>query len=392
VDRRVGARAAALARRLARPAPLLATALAARVAPAQRAEPARELHAEFLLGSAWSLPTPLVVRLPGAPPARLRARYTTRPWDDAPYYEYRAGGGRARACGDPPAGGDAGLLHHKLYLENPAPPVERFEVTHGYNLAGAALVRPAGRLGIRLGLAVVVAHAEGRIAGERVGGTRRTLLGGGYHVAGLAAQVGAAAATRWRAAAPSSPTPSRRRSSSRRSRACRWATGAARPWCRTSRCTRWPGSAPAGSGAEGRARARGPAHEEAPGWGRWGRAVPCARNAARGRPRPSHPGVPDAHPGRCRMSDALHDLVVSALGRDYAVECEIGRGGMSVVYRARDLRLNRTVAVKVLPPELAYDPAIRTRFTREAQTSAQLSHAHIVPIFDVGERDGSRTS
>jgi serine/threonine-protein kinase len=92
------------------------------------------------------------------------------------------------------------------------------------------------------------------------------------------------------------------------------------------------------------------------------------------------------------MSDALHDLVVSALGRDYAVECEIGRGGMSVVYRARDLRLNRTVAVKVLPPELAYDPAIRTRFTREAQTSAQLSHAHIVPIFDVGERDGSRTS
>jgi serine/threonine-protein kinase len=61
---------------------------------------------------------------------------------------------------------------------------------------------------------------------------------------------------------------------------------------------------------------------------------------------------------------------------------------MSVVYRARDLRLNRQVAIKVLPPELAYDPAIRTRFTREAQTSAQLSHAHIVPIYDVGEREG----
>jgi serine/threonine-protein kinase len=61
---------------------------------------------------------------------------------------------------------------------------------------------------------------------------------------------------------------------------------------------------------------------------------------------------------------------------------------MSVVYRARDLRLNRPVAVKVLPPELAYDPAIRTRFTREAQTSALLAHPHIVPIFDVGERDG----
>src|SRR5690606_30716937 len=49
---------------------------------------------------------------------------------------------------------------------------------------------------------------------------------------------------------------------------------------------------------------------------------------------------------------------------------------------------NRSVAIKVLPPELAYDPAVRTRFTREAQTSAQLSHAHIVPIYDVGEHDG----
>jgi serine/threonine protein kinase len=88
------------------------------------------------------------------------------------------------------------------------------------------------------------------------------------------------------------------------------------------------------------------------------------------------------------MSEPLHDLVVAALGRHYQLEGEIGRGGMSVVYRARDLRLNRMVAVKVLPPELAYDVATRTRFTREAQTSAQLAHAHIVPIFDVGERDG----
>jgi serine/threonine-protein kinase len=61
---------------------------------------------------------------------------------------------------------------------------------------------------------------------------------------------------------------------------------------------------------------------------------------------------------------------------------------MAVVYRARDLRLDRLVAVKVLPPELAHDPALGTRFTREAQTSAQLAHAHIVPIYDVGEQDG----
>jgi serine/threonine-protein kinase len=88
------------------------------------------------------------------------------------------------------------------------------------------------------------------------------------------------------------------------------------------------------------------------------------------------------------MSEPLDDRVVAAIGSHYELDGEIGRGGMSVVYSARDRRLNRQVAIKVLPPELAYDPAIRTRFTREAQTSAQLSHAHIVPIYDVGERDG----
>lgn len=61
---------------------------------------------------------------------------------------------------------------------------------------------------------------------------------------------------------------------------------------------------------------------------------------------------------------------------------------MSIVYRALDRRLNRSVAVKVLPPELSHDPAVRTRFAREAHTSAQLSHPNIVPIHDVGERDG----
>jgi serine/threonine-protein kinase len=80
--------------------------------------------------------------------------------------------------------------------------------------------------------------------------------------------------------------------------------------------------------------------------------------------------------------------VIAAIGDHYQVEGEIGRGGMSVVYRARDLRLNRSVAIKVLPPDLAHDPAVRTRFAREAHTAAQLSHPHIAPIFDVGEREG----
>ena len=95
----------------------------------------------------------------------------------------------------------------------------------------------------------------------------------------------------------------------------------------------------------------------------------------------------DSHLGDAQ-ADALYVRVLSAIGTQYSLGGEIGRGGMSVVYRARDLRLNRSVAIKVLPPELAHDPGVRARFTREAQTAAQLSHAHIVPIYDVGERDG----
>jgi serine/threonine-protein kinase len=88
------------------------------------------------------------------------------------------------------------------------------------------------------------------------------------------------------------------------------------------------------------------------------------------------------------MTESLDERVIAAIGDHYELEGEIGRGGMSVVYRARDIRLDRLVAIKVLPPELAYDPAIRMRFTREAQTSARLANPHIVPIYDVGDRDG----
>jgi hypothetical protein len=84
----------------------------------------------------------------------------------------------------------------------------------------------------------------------------------------------------------------------------------------------------------------------------------------------------------------LPTRLAQALGDAYTIEGEVGRGGMGVVYRARDERLQRRVAIKVLPPELAFQSDIRERFTREAQTAAKLSHPHIVPIHTVGEGFG----
>ncbi|HTA73477.1 MAG TPA: serine/threonine-protein kinase [Gemmatimonadaceae bacterium] len=80
--------------------------------------------------------------------------------------------------------------------------------------------------------------------------------------------------------------------------------------------------------------------------------------------------------------------LAEALKEQYAFEGEIGRGGMGVVYRARDLKLDRPVAIKVLPPYFERDPAIRERFLREARTAGSLSHANIVPVYRADELGG----
>ncbi|HEX4935925.1 MAG TPA: serine/threonine-protein kinase, partial [Gemmatimonadaceae bacterium] len=84
----------------------------------------------------------------------------------------------------------------------------------------------------------------------------------------------------------------------------------------------------------------------------------------------------------------LRAHVERVLSANYELDREIGRGGMGIVYLARDRRLKRQVAIKLLPPELAFRSEIRTRFLREAETAAQLSHPHIVPIYSVDEREG----
>jgi serine/threonine protein kinase len=72
----------------------------------------------------------------------------------------------------------------------------------------------------------------------------------------------------------------------------------------------------------------------------------------------------------------------------YTIQAPLGAGGMGEVYRARDARLNRDVAIKVIPPSVADNPAALARFEREAHAIAALSHPNILTIFDVGHSDG----
>src|SRR5215208_919128 len=88
------------------------------------------------------------------------------------------------------------------------------------------------------------------------------------------------------------------------------------------------------------------------------------------------------------LADLLLDRVRATIGDLYDIEAEVGRGAVGVVYAARELRLRRRVAVKVLPPDLAFREDVRTRFLREAEMAAALAHPNIVPIHGVGERDG----
>ncbi|HEY6109967.1 MAG TPA: serine/threonine-protein kinase, partial [Gemmatimonadales bacterium] len=84
-------------------------------------------------------------------------------------------------------------------------------------------------------------------------------------------------------------------------------------------------------------------------------------------------------------TDALFLAFQGALAGRYSIERELGRGGMGVVYLAREVRLDRPVALKLLPPSLAGRPELRERFLREARTAAKLSHPNIIPIYAVDE-------
>src|SRR5271168_4877744 len=72
----------------------------------------------------------------------------------------------------------------------------------------------------------------------------------------------------------------------------------------------------------------------------------------------------------------------------YEIQSPLGAGGMGEVYRARDTRLDRTVAVKILPARFSSDPVRKQRFEREARTISNLNHPHICVLYDVGHQDG----
>ncbi len=86
------------------------------------------------------------------------------------------------------------------------------------------------------------------------------------------------------------------------------------------------------------------------------------------------------------MSEQRDDLIGKSLGQ-YEILEEVGRGGMATVYKARQLSINRTVAVKVLPRHFLHDPGFFERFEREVDVIAHLEHPHILPIYDYGKAD-----
>ena len=81
------------------------------------------------------------------------------------------------------------------------------------------------------------------------------------------------------------------------------------------------------------------------------------------------------------------DLTGRRLGH-YRIDGVLGKGGMSVMYRATDIRLGRKVALKVIAEHLTEDPEFRERFVDEARNTSAIDHANVVPLYDFGEVDG----
>src|SRR3954464_12299266 len=84
----------------------------------------------------------------------------------------------------------------------------------------------------------------------------------------------------------------------------------------------------------------------------------------------------------------MADLAPGDVFAGHRIDDVAGRGGMGVVYRATQLALERTVALKLITPALAGDPEFRARFVRESRAAASIEHPHVIPIFSAGGGEG----
>ena len=171
-----------------------------------------------------------------------------------------------------------------------------------------------------------------------------------------------------------------------------------RPASRPARSTRWPTDSPTGprqrppscSPATRSTRASTSA-DRRPGTAAGDETHRTIRTRGHGRPLYRVVGrpVPNSLPTLARVDTAVTDPVVGLVleGR-YRLEERLARGGMSTVYAATDLRLHKTVAVKVMAEHLAHDPTFVDRFTREARAAAMLSHPNVVGVSDQGSDQG----
>src|SRR5262245_65664020 len=101
-----------------------------------------------------------------------------------------------------------------------------------------------------------------------------------------------------------------------------------------------------------------------------------------------HPATPRAQDDSGARDRATKERKVVRMGKYEVVE-HIATGGMGAVYRARDTQLDREVALKVLPNEMASTPGALERFRREARNAAKLRHENIVSIYECGEEKGT---
>ncbi|MCK4512221.1 hypothetical protein KAW64_10810 [bacterium] len=138
---------------------------------------------ELLLGGALNASTTLAINQDGEDDIEIDADYATKPFEFPVYYALRLAHLRARGAWE------FQFIHHKIHLENTTEEIERFEITHGFNIFTVNRAFPTGPVDLRAGAGIVIAHADSRIRG--LSSSHSGVLGTGYEFAGPAVLAGA---------------------------------------------------------------------------------------------------------------------------------------------------------------------------------------------------------